>query len=87
MSVISCSNCDSLKEQCQNLKIEVAALNEKYNNLLDLFFRETVSQSTQTPPQTKNSLSEGGEHSVVLNEVPKPVGITYGGQSDGQSDP
>ena len=54
MSVESCSNCESLREQCQSLKIEVAALNEKLNDLFELLFRETSNHATQIPPPINN---------------------------------
>ena len=74
MSAESCSNCESLREQCQSLKTEVAALNEKLNDLFELFFRETSNHATQTPPPINNYGDD--EQPISRDEDPLSVTVT-----------
>ena len=48
MDSIPCSNCESLKVQCKELKTEVTLLTQKLDNLLELVLREHCDKSSQT---------------------------------------
>ena len=50
MNSVSCSNCELLKDQCKELKKEVALLTEKLDNVLELLFCKHSEKSSQTDP-------------------------------------
>ena len=66
MDQLPCSNCESLKNQCKDLKNEVSRLTIKLDNLLELILREHGEKYTQTDPVNFGpSLSDNAEHSLV----------------------
>ena len=62
MDSIPCSNCESLKVQCKELKTEVTLLTQKLDNLLELVLREHCNKSSQTDLITTESSMTNTEH-------------------------
>lgn len=74
MNSVSCSNCELLKDQCKELKKEVALLTEKLDNVLELLFCKHSEKSSQTDPviTESDSVSNIMDHNInVTNSDPE----------------